>query len=93
LTFKLGVIRKSYRGPPIMHIPTISVVVERETLANFQRKIHRTRDKEKSSSLGERVGGGGEEMRPRPGQKGIKRQLRETVFSTIQSSLGRLFRI
>ncbi len=82
MTFKLGVIRKSYRGPPIMHIPTISVAVERETLANFQRKIHRTRDKEKSSLLGERVGegGGGEGMKPRPGQKGLKRQLRETVF-------------
>jgi hypothetical protein len=74
-----------------MHIPTISVAVERETLANFQRKIHRTRDEEKSSSLGEK--GGGVRGIPRPSQKGLKRQLRVTVFSTIQSSIGRLFRI
>jgi hypothetical protein len=47
-----------------MHIPTISVAVEREALANFQRKIHRTRDEEKSSSLGERVGGDEAKTRP-----------------------------
>ncbi len=67
MTFKLGVIRKSYRGPPIMHIPTISVAVERETLANFQRKIHRTRDEENRLRW-EKEWGGGEEMTLLPGR-------------------------